>query len=155
MPGHILNRGWFRGGGRMVKSVELMEASRLPDAEPPAYLSGVRVEYAEGEPEIYALPLAFATGPAADDVLTRQSFAVLARVRGGVDGVVYDAMYDPNLTAALLKLMAAGRRLTATRGVVYTTLLPEAKTVAADPGPPQPRSPTRTGPRRHLTASSS
>ncbi len=139
LPGHILGRGWFRGGGRIVKSVELLEASPLPDANPPAYLSGVRVEYAEGEPEIYALPLAFATGVAADDVLTRQPFAVLARVRGGMDGVVYDAMYDPNLTAALLKLMAGGRRLSAPRGAICTTLLPEATAAAADPGPPQPR----------------
>ncbi len=139
LPAHILGRGWFRGGGRTVKAVELLEAAPLPDADPPAYLSGVRVDYAEGEPEIYALPLAFAEGPAADDVLARQPFAALARVRGGSDGVVYDAMYDPNLTAALLKLMAGGRRLAAPRGAIHTTLLPDAAAAAADPGPAQPK----------------
>jgi maltose alpha-D-glucosyltransferase/alpha-amylase len=139
LPAHILGRGWFRGGGRPVKAVELMEAAPLPDADPPAYLSGVRVDYAEGEPEIYALPLAFASGHAADDVLARQAFAVLARIRGGTDGVIYDAMYDPNVTAALLKLLAGGRRLAAPRGAIYPALLPEAAEAAANPGPPQPR----------------
>ena len=53
---------------------------------------------AEGEPEVYALPLAFAVGPAADDLIARQPFAALARVRGAAEGVIYDAMYDPGLT---------------------------------------------------------
>lgn len=139
LPGHILGRGWFRGGGRTVKTVELLEASLLPESDPPSYLSGVRVEYAEGEPEVYALPLAFASGPVADDILSRHPFTVLARVRGAVDGVIYDAMYDPGLTAALLRLLASERRLASPRGAIHTVLLPEAAAAAADPGPPSPK----------------
>jgi maltose alpha-D-glucosyltransferase/alpha-amylase len=139
LPTHILNRGWFRGAGRMIKTVELLEASRLPDCDPPAYLSGVRVDYAEGEPEVYSLPLAFASGPSADDVLTRQPFAVLARVRGGAEGVIYDAMYDSAVSPILIKLMADGRRLKAPHGAICMTLLPSAAPAVADPGPPQPR----------------
>jgi maltose alpha-D-glucosyltransferase/alpha-amylase len=139
LPMHVVGRGWFRGGGRTIKSVELTEAVPLPESNPPAYLSGVRVEYAEGEPDVYAFALAFATGPAADEVLARQPFAVVARVRGGAEGVVYDAMYDSGLTAALLKLLASGRTLNAPRGAICTTLLPEAAAAAADPGSPQPR----------------
>ncbi len=139
LPAHLLGRGWFRGGGRVIKAVELLEAVRVPDAAPPGYLSGVRVEYAEGEPDVYTLPLAFAEGPAAEEVLAKQPFAALARVHGAADGLIYDAMYDPGLDAALLKLLAGGRRLTGARGVLQTTLLPEAAAAAADPGPPQPR----------------
>jgi maltose alpha-D-glucosyltransferase/alpha-amylase len=139
LPVHIMGRGWFRGGGRVIKAVDLLEAAPLPDADPPVYLSGVRVEYVEGEPEIYALPLAFAEGPSADELITRQPFAALARVHGAVEGVIYDAMYDPGLTTALLRLLAGGRRVTAAHGAIHTTLLPEAKAAIAAAGPPQPR----------------
>jgi maltose alpha-D-glucosyltransferase/alpha-amylase len=71
--------------------------------------------------------------------MTRQPFAILARVRGGAEGVLYDAMYDANMTASLLKLLAAGRRLPAPRGAICTTLMPEATAAVAEPGPPQPR----------------
>ena len=43
-----------------------MESVELPGTVAPTFLSGVRVEYSEGDPEVYALPLAFAEGPAGD-----------------------------------------------------------------------------------------
>jgi maltose alpha-D-glucosyltransferase/alpha-amylase len=149
LPTHLLGRGWFRGG-RAVKAVDLLEVVELPGADGASFLTGVRVEYAEGDPEVYALPLAFVAGPAADEAAQRQPSGVLARVRGGAEGVIYDAMYDPALNASLLRLLTEGRRLRGAFGYVLASLVPgRAGLTADDLGPPQQR---RIGENRSETA---
>jgi maltose alpha-D-glucosyltransferase/alpha-amylase len=139
LPVHLLNRGWFRGG-RAIKAVELLESVELPGTAVPTFLGGVRVDYAEGDPEVYALPLAFAEGPAADEVLARNAFSALARVSGGVDGLIHDAMYDSGLNAALVRLFGARQWLRGSRGIVTAGLLPErAPLTVEDLGQPQSR----------------
>ncbi|MFO0810958.1 MAG: maltose alpha-D-glucosyltransferase [Gemmataceae bacterium] len=149
LPAHLARRGWFRGAGRAIHAVGLMEAVALPDAASPTYLAGVRVEYAEGEPEVYTLPMALATGPTIDEVLNRQPECAIARVTGSVDGLIYDAMADASLNGALLALFAGGHRLPGARGTLLANLLPEhAALDVMAAGPPNPR---RTDQNRAVT----
>jgi len=110
---YVRGRRWFGGKGRAVRGVALQHA--VPVAGPSAgagYLALLRVDYVEGEPELYALPLAYA-GPnaGADEVRRDLPQAVIAGVREpGGEGVVFDGAYDRATGAALLDVIARRRR---------------------------------------------
>jgi maltose alpha-D-glucosyltransferase/alpha-amylase len=79
----------------------------------------VRVEYREGEPEGYLVPVAAAWGEQADRVLADRPKSVLARLQKKSHretGVLFDALEDPAAGALLLELIASRRRCKASRG---------------------------------------
>ncbi|MBV8950034.1 MAG: putative maltokinase, partial [Actinobacteria bacterium] len=82
------------------------------DGDERVLVSLVRVEYLDGEPETYAVPLAFATGADGDAVLHDHPAATLARMRSrdGTDGVLYDAHWNPAFGRALVQGMQRRRR---------------------------------------------
>jgi maltose alpha-D-glucosyltransferase / alpha-amylase len=123
LPAYLRPRRWFGSKTRRIKGTEVTEALSIPastpDQAPVAYLCLVRVEFADGDPETYALPLAFATGDQADDLRARLPQAVVAElVAGGEQGVLFDAVQDPRFSRALLSAVARRRRLAGTRGRV-------------------------------------
>ncbi len=95
-----------------------------------AWLLLLRVEQSEGEPDTYALPVAFAEGRRAERLLASQPEAVLVRLRvegrGGtaIQGVLYDAMHDPAFGRALLEAVAKGRTFRGDSGEVVATAAP-------------------------------
>jgi maltose alpha-D-glucosyltransferase/alpha-amylase len=103
-------RPWFLDRARTVRQVEVQETIPL-DGE--ARLALVHVEYTDGEPEVYALPLAFAAGERAMQVERDRRPAMLVRLRSDVPegtGVLYDALWDPGFSRGLLVAIARRRR---------------------------------------------
>jgi maltose alpha-D-glucosyltransferase/alpha-amylase len=120
-------RRWFGGKARQIRDVHIREAMRMPYARTAAYISLVQVDYTEGDPETYMLPLAFAAGARADQAWQEVPQVIVARLHAGgaeSDGVLYDAVGDREFCAALLDTIGRRRRL---RG--------EAGEVAAQPTP--------------------
>ena len=64
LPAFLRGRRWFRSRARLIRSSEINEVIPFPKSQ--SYLLLVRVEYVEGEPEVYTLPLAVAQGDPAD-----------------------------------------------------------------------------------------
>ncbi|HLY21983.1 MAG TPA: maltose alpha-D-glucosyltransferase [bacterium] len=109
---YIRGRRWFGGKGRAVRAVAIQNAVRLPLDPGASHVVLLRVDYVEGEPEVYALPLAFvAAGTGADTVRRDLPGALIADVREpGGDGVLYDGVYDRATQLALLDVIARRRR---------------------------------------------
>jgi maltose alpha-D-glucosyltransferase/alpha-amylase len=110
---YLRGRRWFGGKGRRVRSVAIEHAARLPLADgASAHIVLLRLEYVEGDPEVYALPVAYArAGVPADAVRRDLPAALIADVReAGEDGVLYDGVYDRETAAALLDVIARRRR---------------------------------------------
>jgi maltose alpha-D-glucosyltransferase/alpha-amylase len=122
LPAWLVGRPWFRGLGRPVKSARIVEAARLPGADPAVCLAGVRVDFVNGEAETYSLPLAFA--PTERVAELAPDGKPLARVVGGSEGVLYDAVHEPAVARAFLGMMAAGARVATPSGELTATLLP-------------------------------
>ncbi|HET7263815.1 MAG TPA: maltose alpha-D-glucosyltransferase [bacterium] len=122
----VRGRRWFGGKGRAVRAVAVEHAVRLPadggaSRRPvpegreegwAGYVLLLRVDYVEGDPEVYALPLAFAQAGAGADAVRRDlPGALIADVReAGGDGVFYDGVYDRAVALALLDVMARRKR---------------------------------------------
>ena len=86
----------------------------------------VRVEYLEGDGETYSLPLAYASGKKAEEVLREHVYSVLARLRlkgRHKDGILYEAIVDKDFCLALLGAMARRRKRKAAAGELQTTSL--------------------------------
>ena len=55
------------------------------------------------------MPLTLVQGERVQEILTKAPSACVARLEGGVDGVLCDAVEDPAFREAVLRAMAAGR----------------------------------------------
>jgi maltose alpha-D-glucosyltransferase / alpha-amylase len=109
----IRRRRWFAGKDRATRSLRVAEIVRLPSADHSfAALVVVEIDYREGEPERYVLPLALLEGERADAMLVRRPQAIVAHVtRGTEHAVVVDGLAEPEFCRRLLEVVARRRRL--------------------------------------------
>ncbi|MGQ9532035.1 MAG: maltose alpha-D-glucosyltransferase [Desulfotomaculales bacterium] len=119
LPSYLHSRPWFEGRGRQIKGAGVAETVPVPQGAGVAHVLLVRVEYTEGDPETYVLPLAQAAGPWAEQIRRQTPQAVVAEWRGkDKEGVLYDALYEPGFCRALLEAIVRHRRFRGARGAL-------------------------------------
>ena len=120
--GYIRQRRWFAGKARRLKGAAITDVVSVPGAaEGSSYLTTVLVSYAEGDPEMYMLPVAYATSAEASQILERWPKSAIAWVRNQEDesrGLLYDALGPPNFAEAVLGAIARRKRATGTTGTL-------------------------------------
>ncbi len=124
LSGYIRQRRWFAGKARRVKSAQISDVVSVPGASDSADLATVVVTYAEGDPDTYQLPLAYAKSAEAPQILERWPHCAIAwvRVQGDKDrGLLYDALGPPAFAEAVLGAIARRRRATGEHGTVIGT----------------------------------
>jgi maltose alpha-D-glucosyltransferase / alpha-amylase len=106
-------QGWFhRPGG--VKRLTISEVIPL-GGQDKACLTLIQAESLEGDPMTLVLPLAYSGAAKAEPILEKSRSSAFARVTlngqaPAEQGVVHDALLDPEFTGALLKAIAHRRR---------------------------------------------
>ncbi|MGM0574129.1 MAG: maltose alpha-D-glucosyltransferase [Myxococcota bacterium] len=105
LEGFLEGQRWFRRADGVVRDVRVRAQVRVPMEEGDAWLLILGVQFVKGEEQSYLLPLAFASGPRAEQIL-HGHYPVVARLRlaSGTEGFVYDAVADPDFTGRLLEL---------------------------------------------------
>jgi maltose alpha-D-glucosyltransferase/alpha-amylase len=138
-------RRWFGGKARTIRGVSVVESIPLDLVHPgegeehgeiDSRLALIAVEYTDGEPETYALPLAFAAGARAERILEDGGASVLARLRSAGpegDGVLYDALWDPSFSRGLLDAIARRRRFRGESEELAATPAPAFRDLRGDP----------------------
>ncbi|HEY2760165.1 MAG TPA: maltose alpha-D-glucosyltransferase, partial [Pirellulales bacterium] len=107
---------WFGGKARLIQNVTITEAVLLGNgraASQAKYLALARVEYVEGEPETYVVPLGFATGEDADRLAAHSPSPIVCQLNlrdTKQTGVLFDATGDSTFTGALLDTLLRRRR---------------------------------------------
>jgi maltose alpha-D-glucosyltransferase/alpha-amylase len=123
LPAYLKERRWFGGKARRLKAAQILEAIAAPLDGAEAYVTLIQVDYVEGDPDFYVLPLTVAMGEAAARM--REGFPhplladllVKARARDqGERGLLYDALYEKSFSALLLDLIWRHRRLRGAHG---------------------------------------
>jgi len=121
LPGYLRSQPWFSGNAKTIKLATVKEFFRVPlPDEHAAALVFLQVEYVEANPELYALPLAFATGDAAGH-LRESGLAGLTLADGSPPGVLGDAFAVPAFARALLGLVCNRERLRNANGEIEAT----------------------------------
>ncbi len=119
LAGFLPAQRWFAGKAREVRSVAVTQVLPLRTDAGVYPMPLVEVQYVEGDPEQYFLPLAHAEGDRAERYLRDATDRVIARLRhrdGHDAGVVLDAAADEGFSAGLLAAIAGGRRSRAWSG---------------------------------------
>jgi len=101
LPSYLQSRRWFGGKARQLKSVVIEEVLPLPYGHDLAVLVTLRCDYADGDPEVYSLPLIHVAGEPVP--------GALCRVGGLAEpGYLVDALTDPEFAEGLLE--STGKR---------------------------------------------
>jgi maltose alpha-D-glucosyltransferase/alpha-amylase len=119
--GYVRNRRWFAGKARRLKSAEISDLIPVPGAVGGAYLAALVISYAEGDPDTYQLPLAYANPAEAPHIIERWPHSAIAwlRVFGEEGrGLLYDALGPPAFAEAVLGAVARRRRATGGKGML-------------------------------------
>jgi maltose alpha-D-glucosyltransferase/alpha-amylase len=121
--GYIRQRRWFSGKARYIRSTEIEDVIAVPYDNSTAHVILIRIDYSEGEPETYLVPVTLAWGEEAGRVIDELPQAVVAylKLRGEDSeekGVIYDALGKPDFRSALLNLIARGRSFKGEKGEV-------------------------------------
>jgi maltose alpha-D-glucosyltransferase/alpha-amylase len=129
LPEYLAQRRWYAGKAGRIKSVEIVDAlgvGEQPDSpEPIGELLLLNVESTDGPAAVYALPLAFASGARGEELVKWRPEAVVAGLRvitpgeDAVSGVLYDAVWEPAFTKALVDLALRRRHCLGWRGRLY------------------------------------
>lgn len=112
----IKNKRWFGGKARKITGLGITEVIPVEDATAFALL---QIDYVEGEPEIYVVPLGIATGADAERRVADAATTVYAAFQGPAGGetiLLYDAFGDETFANELLEMVAAKRKLKGRRG---------------------------------------
>src|SRR6185503_2766097 len=88
-----------------------------------AHILLVKVEYTDGEPGQFTVPLSLATGEQAETILREKPHTVLAKVKGLPDpqSILYGSVFDRQFNDALLKSMLRRRRIKGEAGDMVGT----------------------------------
>ena len=94
LPGWLRNRRWFGAKARKQRQISLRDVVPLPEVDGlEARLAIFQIDYVEGEPDIYVLPLAIADAARVAQISEESPGALIAQLPDG--RALYDAMADP------------------------------------------------------------
>ncbi len=107
-PRFLVGQRWFRSKTRRIRGAKINEMIWSNKTRKGTCLAILQVEYTEGDPETYLVPMSFASGEHADIVLENSPHAVICHISfKDTDhaGLLYDSSIDPEFASMLLKLM--------------------------------------------------
>ncbi|HVR39032.1 MAG TPA: maltose alpha-D-glucosyltransferase [Thermoanaerobaculia bacterium] len=113
---YIRSRRWFAGKARTINTLTIREIVALDDV---LHLALLDVEFTEGEPQTYLLPLGVAQARRADEHDNPRTTTLIARLRDGK--LLYEPVVDATFANALLDTIARRRQLKGDRGTIAGT----------------------------------
>ena len=136
LPAYLHRHRWFAGKARPIQQAQLVDVLTLHDVPeitakakgghraqpgglPATRLLIVRIEYVEGEPETYMLPVVFALGEQAKNILgDRPGAGVISVTRSDdvEDAVLCDTTHEDAFWLLLFDAIAGGRTIPGQQG---------------------------------------
>ncbi|HXX36898.1 MAG TPA: maltose alpha-D-glucosyltransferase [bacterium] len=141
LAAYLRARRWFGGKARRARSALILDTVRIPYGGETAYLTLIQVQYAEGDPDVYALPLTFGTRDRVPQLRRDPAQAAVARLRVGgddTDGVLFDAFLDTAFCAALLDMIRRRQHLRGAAGELVATPTQALRRVIGPAPVPEP-----------------
>jgi maltose alpha-D-glucosyltransferase/alpha-amylase len=140
LPGYLARQRWFRGKARKVRAATIFEVIPLSHNGAETELTFVHVEYVDGDPETYVVPLALAESSAPRG---RSGIVCAVNLRGSNElHWLVDATSEPAFAQQLFHLVRARSRSSGDHGALVglaTTVFRELERQADEltPAPPE------------------
>ncbi|MEX0983298.1 MAG: maltose alpha-D-glucosyltransferase [Bacteroidales bacterium] len=101
---YIQKNRWFRGKGKKLKEVEILDAVPMPTGDQNSYILILETVYFEGKNDTYIIPLSIVFGDDLQDIKYHHPESAIANVEiEGRDGLLYDGSYNHDVRDFLLK----------------------------------------------------
>ncbi|HSP33001.1 MAG TPA: maltose alpha-D-glucosyltransferase [Thermoanaerobaculia bacterium] len=111
---YMRSRRWFAGKARTIANLRIADA--VPLGKRAAYLTTVDVEYTEGEPQRYLLPLGITQARRAEEQDAPKTATLIARLRDGC--LLHEPLVDAAFADALLDTISHKRQFKGDHGTV-------------------------------------
>ena len=109
---------WYASKALSVRRISIVEQVKLPRGMEGMLLL-VKLSYRDAHSETYQLPISFDTDSRAESIRTHSPQSILANLTiGQIQGVLYDALYDPEFQLMLLNLIYRKKQLHGKNGDV-------------------------------------
>jgi maltose alpha-D-glucosyltransferase/alpha-amylase len=116
LPGYLGCMGWSVGSGRAIQKARILESLPLSDVSS-SYLHIVRLDYAEGLPDLFLLPLSFSSADEAHRLREKYPQSLIAMIHiGSKEGLMYDWVYDGQFRENFLSMILHRRRVKGSHG---------------------------------------
>ena len=126
LPDVLKTRRWFAGKARVIQSVRIVEFVPIPAGSSTVVLLFIRVEYVNGTPEMYTFHLTAAFGEQAARIQEELPGTVVTTLKARINnreqtGVLYDALWSPDFSRALLSAIGRGDRFKGETGTLIAS----------------------------------
>ncbi len=107
LQNYIKGRRWFRSKARDIRFSQIQDVVPMHSSNSRTYVVIMSIDYAEGEPETYIVPVSVSSAAEVRKLRGEQPHTVVARLQpeGGSEALLYDAMMDKNFCKFLLLTM--------------------------------------------------
>jgi maltose alpha-D-glucosyltransferase/alpha-amylase len=142
LQNYIKGRRWFRSKARDIQSSRIKDVIPTHSPECTAYFVLIQVNYVEGEPETYVIPLSVVSAERIREIRGEQPQAIVARLQppdGGSESLLCDAMLDKNFCKFLLQSIGKRHRFKGEYGqIVGSSTQAFSNALGPDEAVPEP-----------------
>jgi len=124
LQNYIKGRRWFRSKARDIQSSRIKDFIPTHSPECTAYFVLVQVNFIEGEPETYVIPLSVISAEQIHMIRREQPQAIIARLHppdGGNESLLCDALLDKNFCKFLLQSIGKRQRFRGKNGQIVAS----------------------------------
>lgn len=116
LPDYLRCLGWSEVFGRTIQETKILENLTMP-GNLSRYLQIIRIDYAEGLPDLFLLPLALSQVDEAKRLGEKIPRSLIARLRSGSEeGVMLDGIYDVQIRENLLAMILQRKNVKGSHG---------------------------------------
>ena len=120
LTGYFPSRGWVDEKARRIKGARILDSLPVDRGPTAPRIVLVRIEYVEGDPETYSVPLALAADDKAERLRAESPHLIVADVRQGSKrgraGTLYDCTSDRAFLGQVLEAIGRRRQTSTARG---------------------------------------
>lgn len=112
LPNYLNSCRWFGGKSRMIQNISIIHKIDIPVKDLPATLVMVEVNYNDGLPEVYQLPLAYLPREKGEVPREIPEVARIANLQlGQEEGLLFDAVYEEAFRNTLFSHIREGHSI--------------------------------------------
>lgn len=111
-PSYITKRRWFGGDKHGIESLRIHENIPIGYNGNNYNLVLLEVKYLQGVPEVYLLPVGFASGKSEQEIIEESPRSIICRVKiGERSGILFDPIFSTQFREYLFESMLKSRKL--------------------------------------------
>ena len=118
-PTYLNSCRWFGGKSRIIQNISILSHINIPVTGLKATLLTIEVNYNDGMPEVYQLPISFASYLKEEMIKEIDKKGIICHLKlKNEEGILFDSVYNEDFRNALFQNMRKGRKIQSSSGIL-------------------------------------